>query len=96
MIKNILSHSLTTSDFAYVYLMKNKSDTLNMFKLFVTEIENQFKKKIKRLRGGRETNYESSLFIEFYNLHGIIHERTTPYSYEINGKTERKIGLLPN
>jgi len=28
------------SDYTYVYLLKNKSDALDMFKVFVTEIEN--------------------------------------------------------
>ena len=29
------------SDYTFVYLMKNKNDALDMFKEFVTEIENQ-------------------------------------------------------
>ena len=58
--------------------MKNKSEALDMFKLYVTEIENQFNKKIKKLRSDRGTKYDSSLFNEFYNLHGIIHETTSP------------------
>ena len=78
------------SDFTYVYLMKNKSDAFEMFKSFITEIENQSNKKVKRLHSDRGTEYESSLFIEFYNSHGIIHERTAPYSPEINSKSERK------
>ena len=78
------------SDYTYVYLMKNKSEAFDMFKLFVTEIENQFNKKIKKLRSDRGTEYDSSLFNEFYNLHGIIHETTAPYSPEMNGKAERK------
>ena len=58
--------------------------------LYVTEIENQFNKKIKKLRSDRGTKYDSNLFNEFYNLHGIIHETTAPYSPEMNGKAERK------
>jgi len=41
------------SDYTYVYLMKNKSEALDMFKLYVTGIENQFNKKIKKLRSGK-------------------------------------------
>ena len=37
------------SDFTCVYLMKNKSESFNMFKLFVTDFENQISRKIKRL-----------------------------------------------
>ncbi|KAK2362991.1 myosin-16 [Trifolium repens] len=70
--------------------MKNKSEALDMFKTFVTEIENQFSKKIKRLRSDRRTEYDSTLCNNFYKEHGIIHETTTPYSPEMNGKAERK------
>ena len=78
------------SNYAYVYLMKNKSEAFDMFKLFHTEIENQFNRKIKRFRSDRGSEYESTSFNEFYKLHGIIHERTAPYSPEMNGKAERK------
>src|SRR3954469_3458558 len=78
------------SDYTYVYLMKNKSEALDMFKMYVTEIENQFSKKIKRLRSDRGTEYDSGLFNEFYIKHGIVHETTAPYSPEMNGKAERK------
>jgi transposase InsO family protein len=66
--------------------MKNKSEALNMFKIYVNEIENQFDKKIKRLRSDRGTEYDSVLCNEFYKQHGIIHETTAPYSPEMNGK----------
>ena len=34
------------SDFTFIYLIKNKSDAFDMFKAFVTGIENQFNKRI--------------------------------------------------
>ena len=46
--------------------MKNKNEALHMFKMYVTETENQLSKKIKRLRSDRRTEYDSSLFDEFY------------------------------
>lgn len=70
--------------------MKNKSEALDMFKMYVTEIENQLSKKIKRLRNDRGTRYDSGLCNDFYSKHGIVHETTTPYSPEMNGKAERK------
>ncbi|KAL0545202.1 hypothetical protein IC582_020351 [Cucumis melo] len=77
------------SDYTSIDLLKNKSDAYDMFKVFVTEIENQFNKRIKRLRSDRGTEYDSVAFNEFYNLKGIIHETTAPYSPEMNGKAER-------
>nr|GEZ64076.1 retrotransposon-related protein [Tanacetum cinerariifolium] len=44
------------SDYTFVYLMKNKSDALDMFKVFVAEIENQFSRKIKRLRSDTDAD----------------------------------------
>jgi hypothetical protein len=66
--------------------MKNKSEVLDMFKMYVTEIENQLSKKIKRLRIDMGTGYDSGLCNDFYSKHGIVHETTAPYSSEMNGK----------
>jgi transposase InsO family protein len=42
------------------------------------------------LRFDRGEEYFSNKFSEFYTVHGIIHERTPPYSPQSNGITERK------
>ncbi|XP_050920277.1 uncharacterized protein LOC127137913 [Lathyrus oleraceus] len=68
----------------------NKSEPLDMFKMYVKEIENQFSKKIKRLRSDRGIEYNSGLFNEFYKQHEIVHETTASYSPKMNGKLERK------
>jgi hypothetical protein len=61
-----------------------------MIFIILMEIENQLNKKIKRLGSDRGTEYESTMAIEFYKEHGIIHETTAPYSPQMNGKAERK------
>ncbi|KAL0536604.1 hypothetical protein IC582_025557 [Cucumis melo] len=43
------------SDYTFIYLIKNKSDVYDMFKVFIIEIENQFNKRVKRLRSDRGT-----------------------------------------
>jgi transposase InsO family protein len=63
-----------------VYLIKTKDKTLHYFKIYKAEVENQLKKKIKRLRSDRGGEYFSNEFSKFYAVHGIIHERTLPYS----------------
>lgn len=78
------------SNYSFVYLMRNKSEAIDMFKIFISEIENQFNRKIKRFRSDRGNEYESDDFNKLYNSYGIIHERTAPYSPEMNGKAERK------
>ncbi|KAL0556336.1 hypothetical protein IC582_004849 [Cucumis melo] len=78
------------SDYTFIFKQINKSDAYEIFKVFVTEIENQFNKRIKRLRSDREIEYDSVAFNEVYNSKGIIHETTTPYSPEMNEKAETK------
>lgn len=58
---------------------KNESEGLDMFKAYVNEIENQYKKKIKRFHSDSESVYDSSLFSAFYKQHGPIHETNAPY-----------------
>ena len=66
------------SDFTFIYLLKNKSDSFDMFKVFVTEIENQYNKRIKWLRSDRGTKCDLAAFNEFYNSKGIMYEKTAP------------------
>ena len=45
--------------------MKKKSDAFEKFQDFLKEIENQFNRKIKRIRSDRGCEYESSAFNSF-------------------------------
>lgn len=78
------------SNFTYVYLLRNKSEAIVMFIQFVTEVENQFGRNIKRFRSDRGTEYDSTDFRKAYTNRGIKHETTAPYSPQMNGKAERK------
>ena len=68
-----------------MYLLKTKDEALHYFKVYKAEVENQLEKKIKHLRSDRGGEYFSNEFSEFYAVHGIIHERTPPYSPQSNG-----------
>jgi transposase InsO family protein len=76
--------------FCYVYLLNTKDEALHYFKIYKAEVENQLEKKIKRVRSDRGGEYFSNEFDLFCVEHGIIHERTPPYSPQSNGVAERK------
>ena len=77
------------SKYTTVYLLK-KNDAFENFQNFLKQVENQFDRKIKRIRSDRGREYESSTFNSFVQSLGVIHETTTPYSLASNGVTERK------
>lgn len=64
------------SKFTTVYLLKNQSDSFEKFQYFLKEVENQFSRKIKRIRSDRVREYESSAFNSFVQSLRIIHEIT--------------------
>jgi transposase InsO family protein len=76
--------------FCYVYLLKTQDETLDYFKIYKFEVENQLERKIKHLRLDRGGEYFPILFDEFCAKHCIIHERIAPYLPESNGIAERK------
>ena len=65
-------------------MIKNKSDAFENIKTYLNEVENQFGRKIKRIRSDRGREYESNEFNSFVRSLGIIHETTPPYSPSSN------------
>ena len=53
------------SRYGYVYLMKHKYETFDMFKTFKNEVQNQLGKNIKALRSDRGGEYLSQEFTDY-------------------------------
>jgi hypothetical protein len=70
--------------YCYVYLLKSKDEILYYFKTNKAKVENQFERKIKRLRSDRGGGYLLSKISKFCMEHEIIYERTLLYSPQSN------------
>ena len=60
------------SKYGYVYLMKYKSESFEMFKIFKNEVQNQLGKIIKALKSDRGGEYLSQEFIDYLRDCGIV------------------------
>ena len=77
-----------TDDFSrydYVYLMRHKSESFEMFKSFQNEVQNQLGKTIKALRSDRGGEYLSQEFDDHPRTCGIISQLTPPGTPQWNG-----------
>ncbi|GKB10836.1 zinc finger, CCHC-type containing protein [Tanacetum coccineum] len=75
----------------YVYLLHTKNEALDKFKVFKTEVELQQGSLFKRFKFDRGGEYMDTLY---FQLVGIIHETTTPYTPQQNGISKRKDRVL--
>lgn len=78
------------SRFTYVYLMKNKDQAFDMFKIYKSEVENKKEKRIKVLRTDRGGEYFPIEFSIFCEENGILHQTSAPSTPQQNGLAERK------
>ena len=78
------------SGVVWVYLLKTKGQTFEIFKEFKAWIENQSGKKIKRLRADGGGEYTGGDFQNFLKKEGIQWEARAPNVPEQNGKAERQ------
>ena len=78
------------SRYGYVYLIKHKSDTFEIFKRYQNEVENQLGRKIKVIRSDRGGEYLSIKFFDHLKSCGIVSQLTPPRTPQLNGVAERR------
>ncbi|XP_070022222.1 uncharacterized protein [Nicotiana sylvestris] len=66
-----------------------KDETIEAFKQYKNDVENQLNEKIKMIRSDRGGEYES-LLSEICSEYGIIHQTTAPYTPQSNEIAKRK------
>jgi len=74
----------------WIYLLKSRSDVFPTFKIFLSEIQNQFKTNIKILRSDNAKEYLDTKFSNFLAQSGILHQSSCIYTPQQNGVAERK------
>lgn len=74
----------------WLYVIKQKSEALEVFKKFKAVAETQSGQKLKILRTDGGGEYTSKAFEEFCEAQGVVHEVTPPYTPQHNGLAERR------
>ena len=66
------------SRYGFVFLMRHKSESFEMFKRYRCEVEKQLGKNIKTLRSDRGGEYLSNEFLTYLRENGILSQWTPP------------------
>lgn len=91
--------------FCHIFLLSEKSQALDKFKIFRAEAEKELGKEIKSVRSDRggeyygrytETGQQKGPFALYSENHGIQAQYTTPGTPEQNGVSERRNKTLLN
>ena len=74
----------------WIYLLKHKSEVMNVFQIFHMMIMTQFFAKIKTLRSDNGTEYMSKNMTHYLATHGILHQLSCVGTPQQNGIAEWK------
>jgi len=77
------------SDVSVVQTLHTKSDTIDCLPSIINELETQSEKKLKILRSDGGGEFCNNTLSDYFSSKGIIHQVTTPYTPQQNGKVER-------
>lgn len=78
------------SHVTWVYLLKSKSEFMDVFKDFHMLILNQFFIKIQILHYDNDTKYMSKSMTQYLNFHGVVHQISCVGTSQQNGVAESK------
>lgn len=73
----------------FAFPITRKSDVFDIFVEFKTMAEKQTGKQLKTLRSDNGGEYVNSRFDTYCRENGIIHQKTVPYTPQLNGVAER-------
>ena len=73
----------------WVYFLHSKEEAFEKFKVWLSLVQNESGKKLKKFRTDRGGEFMSNEFLAFCNEHGIKRQLTTAYTPQQNGVAER-------
>ena len=73
-----------------IFLLKNKSEAFENFKIYKEMVENEMDSKVKCLRFDNEGEFTSKEFMDYCSRHGIKRQLSITRTYQHNGVVERK------
>ncbi|KAM2668187.1 hypothetical protein EV2_019802 [Malus domestica] len=74
----------------WLYLLKSKSEVMEVFKDFNNLVKNHFSSQIQTLRSDNGTEYMSHIMTQYLSNHGIMHQTSCVGTPQQNGVAERK------
>ncbi|GAA0174918.1 hypothetical protein LIER_28203 [Lithospermum erythrorhizon] len=74
----------------WTLLISSKTQVGPMIKQFFVMVQTQFDKTIKTIRTDNGTEFVNRDIINFFTSHGILHQKSCPYTRQQNGIVERK------
>ncbi|CEO98940.1 hypothetical protein PBRA_007054 [Plasmodiophora brassicae] len=78
-----------SSRYLSVYLLRRKSDALDVIKHYDARLRNQEGRGIGTFQTDGGGEFNSKACVLFYNESGILHRKSVPYTPEQNGRAER-------
>ena len=78
------------SRFTWVFFLRDKVEVQGILKKFMRRAQNEFEKKIKKIRSDNGREFKNTGVEEFLDEEGIKHEFSAPYTPQQNGVVERK------
>ncbi|KAK8956709.1 hypothetical protein KSP39_PZI001099 [Platanthera zijinensis] len=81
---------LTDTRFIWIFFLRKKSETLNVFKTFVKQIQNELNSFVVRIRSDHGTEFQSECMTKFCEKLEIQQEFSSPRTPQQNGIVERK------
>ncbi|KAE8233589.1 hypothetical protein CF326_g1376, partial [Tilletia indica] len=87
--KYFATHMDDFTGFLSVTLLENKGEVAAATRIWITQAQRAFGTPVKVLRTDNGTEYGSKEFQQYLKAEGILHQTTTPYTPQLNGRAER-------